>query len=211
MVKHWDVVTIGNVSRNRYWGESEERAVRPVICTCTAIFGDDFVLVVDPSLEDRDRMAFELDRRTGLKLDDVGLVFLTHAHGDHWVGLPHFGPAEWLAAPSVAQGINGTGKLAKQVEPVEGRIRDSIDVVHTPGHTLDHHSLRFDCDGYSIVVAGDAVMNRDFWRERRGFFNSVDKELAGKTIERLWAFADIVVPGHDNYFLAQRRELGEQR
>ena len=24
-VKHWDIITIGNLSRNRYWGESEER------------------------------------------------------------------------------------------------------------------------------------------------------------------------------------------
>src|SRR4051812_29684573 len=34
-VKRWDVVTIGNLSRNRYWGEPDAKGVRAVVCTCT--------------------------------------------------------------------------------------------------------------------------------------------------------------------------------
>ena len=44
------IITIGNLSRNRYWGESDDRAYRPAICTCTLISGDGFRLLVDPSL-----------------------------------------------------------------------------------------------------------------------------------------------------------------
>src|SRR5215216_6630497 len=56
-VIHWDVITIGNLSRNRYWGESEEKALHPVICTTTIITGKDFHVVVDPSLADTNAMA----------------------------------------------------------------------------------------------------------------------------------------------------------
>jgi glyoxylase-like metal-dependent hydrolase (beta-lactamase superfamily II) len=71
----------------------------------------------------------------------------------------------------------------------------------TPGHTNTHHSLRFDCDGLSIAVAGDAVATRDFFRERRGYFNAVDFELSARTMDNLAVTTDIIVPGHDNCFL----------
>src|SRR5689334_20606422 len=56
-VKRWDVITIGNLSRNRYWGEGDRKGVRSVICSCTLIQGDKFRLLVDPSLADPGQMA----------------------------------------------------------------------------------------------------------------------------------------------------------
>jgi glyoxylase-like metal-dependent hydrolase (beta-lactamase superfamily II) len=200
-VKRWDVITVGNLSRNRYWGESNDHGVRPVLCTCTLVQGEGFRLIVDPSEGKADLMAAELDRRTGLKLRDIDTVFVTHEHEDHWYGLAHFTDARWLASPEVAAALNKTKKLPKPVESASSRLFDAIEVVPTPGHTLGHHSLRFDCDGLSVLVAGDAVATQDFWRERRGFYNCVDFELAAKSIEKIAALADIVVPGHDNYFL----------
>ena len=150
-------------------------------------------------------MRVELDRRTGLRLRDIDAVFVTHEHGDHWFGLAHFPDAKWMAAADVAAALNKTGELAKPVESATGQIFSAVDVVSTPGHTLNHHSLRFDCDGMSVFVAGDAVASRDFWRERRGYFNCVDFELSAKTMEKMAGLADIVVPGHDNCFLVESR------
>jgi len=31
-VSRWDVITVGNLSRNRYWGEADNKAVREVLC-----------------------------------------------------------------------------------------------------------------------------------------------------------------------------------
>jgi glyoxylase-like metal-dependent hydrolase (beta-lactamase superfamily II) len=200
-VKRWDIITIGNLSRNRYWGESDAKGVRAAICTCTLIAGDGFRLLVDPSLADAAEMARELDRRTGVKLRDVNAVFVTHEHGDHLAGLAHFPEAKWWAAPAVADALNKSVKLPRRVEGATQRLFDSIEVIPTPGHTATHHSLRFDCDGLSIVVAGDAVATRDFFRERRGYFNAVDFELSARTMDQLAAVADIIIPGHDNYFL----------
>jgi hypothetical protein len=61
--------------------------------------------------------------------------------------------------------------------------------------------LRFDCEGRSIVVAGDSVATRDFWRERRSYYNAVDPALGARTMGQLAGVASIIVPGHDNYFL----------
>ncbi|MCJ7821961.1 MAG: hypothetical protein MUQ26_02585, partial [Armatimonadetes bacterium] len=87
-----------------------------------------------------------------------------------------------------------------QVEGATGQLFDAVEVIPTPGHTREHHSLALECDGLRVVIAGDAVMTREFWGHRQGYFNSVDFEEAARTIERLEEAADIVVPGHDNYF-----------
>lgn len=203
MVRRWDIITIGNISRNRYWGESDQKGLRPAICTCTLVTAEDFRLLVDPSLKDADRMAAELDRRTGLSLDEVDGVFLTHEHADHHFGLRHFPAASWLAAGPVAEALNASGDYDKTVEPTGARIAGEIDVVPLPGHTETLHGLRFDCEGLSVVVTGDAAMNQEFFRDRRGYFNSVDFEQAARTIDHVAELAGIVIPGHDNYFLTR--------
>ncbi len=200
-VKRWDVITIGNLSRNRYWGESDAKGVRSAICTCTLIQGEGFRLLVDPSLSKADEMTRELDRRTGLKPGDIDAVFITPEHGDHFVGLAHFPQARWLSGSEVAAALNKSKKLPKPVESVAGRLYEAIDVIPTPGHTMSHCSLRFDCEGLSVAVTGDAVATRDFWRERRGYFNCVDFDLSARSIGQIAELADVVVPGHDNVFL----------
>lgn len=201
-VKRWDVITIGNLSRNRYWGESDAKGVRAAICTCTLITGEGFRLLVDPSLADTADMARELDRRTGTKPRDITAVFVTHNHGDHFAGITHFPDSKWLAVPAVAEILNKSGKLPRLVEGVADQLFNAVKVIHTPGHTNTHHGLHFGCGGLSIVIAGDSVATQDFFRERRGYFNAVDFELSARTMDKLAAMADIIVPGHDNYFLA---------
>ena len=202
-IKRWDVITIGNLSRNRYWGEGDAKGVRAAICTCTVITGENFHLLVDPSLADGEQMAKELDRRTGLKLGDISAVFVTHEHGDHWAGLANFPDAKWFAGPIVANILNKTGKFKKPIEPAKDKLFDAVDVMPTPGHTAGHTSLRFDCDGKSIIAAGDAVATHDFFRDRRGYFNAVDFAMSAKTMDRMAKAADIIIPGHDNYFLVE--------
>ena len=157
--------------------------------------------MVDPSLADAADMARELDRRTGLTPQDISAVFVTHKHGDHIAGIQHFPKARWLAAPAVAEILNRSGKLPRPVEACPDRLFGAIEVISTPGHTDTHHSLRFDCAGLSIAVAGDAVATQDFFRERRGYYNAVDFEVSARTMDKLAIMADIIVPGHDNFFL----------
>lgn len=201
-VKRWDVITVGNLSRNQYWGEPNDKAVRKVLCTCTLISGDGFRLLVDPSEADAADMARELDRRTGLKLKDITAVFVTHDHSDHWPGLAHFPEARWMAGPGAADLLNKSGKLARLVEPVTGQLFESIEVLPTPGHTPSHHSLRFDCDGLSVIAAGDAIATHDFFRDRKNFYNAADPKQGVATMNKIAELADLIIPGHDNYFVS---------
>jgi glyoxylase-like metal-dependent hydrolase (beta-lactamase superfamily II) len=201
-VKRWDVITVGNLSRNQYWGEPDDKAVRKVLCTCTLISGDGFRLLVDPSEAEAADMARELDRRTGLKLADVTAVFITHDHSDHWPGLAHFPEARWLAGPGAAELLNQSGKLARRVEPLTGRLFESVEILPTPGHTPSHHSLRFDCDGLSVIAAGDAIATHDFFRDRRNFYNAADPKQGTATMNKIAELADLIIPGHDNYFVS---------
>lgn len=198
---HWDVITIGNLSRNRYWGESVEKALRPVICTTTIITGSNFHVIVDPSLADTKVMAEELKRRTGLTPDDINVAFVTHEHGDHHCGLPAFPKARWLASVQVATAINKAAKYQKNVEVAGTTIFDVIDVVTTPGHTPGTAGLRFDFKGLSIFVAGDAVTTKDFWDEGQTYYNAIDAQEAKQSMKKIASISNIVVPGHDNYFI----------
>ena len=200
-VTRWAVVTIGNLSRNRYWGESEAKPLRDAICTCTLVSGPGFQLVVDPSLKQAADMARELDRRTGVKLDQVTAIFVTHEHADHLYGIEHFPKAEWFAAEPVAAALNATKALSRTVKAAPARIcTGAVEVVPTPGHTRSHHSLIFECERQLVAVAGDSVPTRDFWRERRSYFNAVDPALGARSMDKLAARARFIVPGHDNYF-----------
>ncbi len=203
MIKRCDVITIGNLSRNRYWGESDEEGLRDAWCTSTLVTGDGFRLLVDPALKDPEAMARELDRRVGLKLQAISAIFVTHHHDDHHWGLEAFPRAQWWARREVAAIINENNSYSKRIEPAEPRLFDEIEVIHTPGHTAEHQSLLFGCDGQTVVVAGDAVMTRDFYAHRQGYFNSASFEAAAQTIEEIGRIADVVVPGHDNYFLVE--------
>ncbi len=206
-VFRWDVLTIGHLSRNRYWGESDDRAYREPLCTCTLIRTDGFTLVVDPGLPPEE-MVRVLDRRAGLVPDSIDMVFLTHFHGDHRVGLEAFPAADWRMAPSefehqrsqLAAGSPDC-EILERLRPAGPEIIPGIIVVETPGHSAGHASLSFESEGKRIAVAGDAAMTRDFFQHRDYYFNTVDSDAAVTSIQTIARAADIVVPGHDNYFL----------
>ena len=100
----------------------------------------------------------------------------------------------------MAEILNRGLAFARKVEAAPKTMFGAVEVLPTPGHTQSHHSLRFQCEGRWVVAAGDAVATRDFWRERRSYYNAVDPALAARTIDSLANLDSIIVPGHDNYF-----------
>jgi glyoxylase-like metal-dependent hydrolase (beta-lactamase superfamily II) len=204
------VLTIGHLSRNRYWGESDEQAYREPLCTCTLIQAPEHRIVVDPALP-AEGMERILDRRAGLEPGSVDIVFLTHFHADHRVGLAAFPDAAWYMPSAEIEHVHNQlpadspdRHVLDRLRPVGPELIPGIAVMLTPGHSPGHASLLFESDGLRVAIAGDAAMTHDFFRHRDYYFNTVDPEAAVTSIETIARTADVIVPGHDNYFLNRR-------
>ena len=202
------VLTLGQFSRNRFWGELDTQPYREPICTSTLVKGK-INIVVDPSLPVAE-MAKVLFNRSGLRPDKVDMVFLTHAHGDHFVGIELFENAHWYINEIELESMKKSDspkdlEIARKLEPCGPGLADGLEFIVFPGHTNGTTGMLFDTSDGRACICGDAVMTRDFFNNRLGYRNSLDFEKASASIEKMAGLADIVVPGHDNYFLNKRK------
>lgn len=202
----WDVLAIGNLSRNKFWGEPDDRALRPVHCTSTLIRSHGLTLVVDPG-HGPEQMAELLDRRAGLTVDAVDAVFVTHRHADHRVGIDAFPRARlYMAADELRDWAAATDPLreeaaiARRFTPSPTELTPDVRLLVTNGHTTGHTSLVVEAGSTSVVIAGDAAMSRSFFDARDVYFNTVDRAAARESLDRIALVAAVVVPGHDNQF-----------
>lgn len=211
---YWSVLTIGHLSRNRFWGEDDSAARRGPLCTSVLVRSGEAIILVDPPLPPAD-MPGLLDRRAGLTPAGITHVYLSHFHGDHRFGLDAFANVPWLMPDAEIDHLCATlapdapeRRLLERITPVaaeDGGIAPGVRTVHLPGHTPGLAGLAFsDADGFRVVVASDAAMTRDFFNARAGYFNSHDFAAVAQSIDRLRNEADIIVPGHDNYFINRR-------
>jgi glyoxylase-like metal-dependent hydrolase (beta-lactamase superfamily II) len=196
------VVNIGTLSMNKFWGESERK--RSPSATCTLLDLDGLRVLVDPSPYP-EQLEQRLFATTGLHVVHVDLVFVTHYHADHRFGLELFSHKPWLMA---AAGLDEWRQTSPQHDPLMGdfapaetHLPAGVRLLPTPGHTRSHHSLVMETAWGTVVVAGDAVMTADFFTAEEGFHNSVDHVQARETIRHIKQVANVVVPGHGNYFL----------
>lgn len=207
-VSSCDIIVIGHLKWNPMFGESEDCPPRgdPSTCTSTMIRGTDrngepYVLIVDPTLRNsREEYGFDINRRTGLHLDDVTHCFITHDHFDHQVGVNYFPNARWMAAEEVVEALKDSEFIdGSRVEVFNETEFPGLKLEALPGHRLNLHGLSMTLHGKKILVAADSVMTRDHFVKKKGMFE-MDSEKGLETIERIGRDFDIVIPGHDNWF-----------
>lgn len=136
--------------------------------------------------------------RNGWKLSHV---FLTHHHADHTAGLAalhdQFQPR--LIGPKLSmEKVSGIDLPVSQGNVIEWSGRD-INVLETPGHTLDHVSYWFSDD--KIVFAGDTLFALGCGRVFEGDF-----AMMWESLEKLGALPDAtrLYCGHE-YTLSNAR------
>ena len=207
----WSILTLGQFSRNKFWGEDITKSYRGPICTSTYISGNNAQILVDPPFE-VDKLADVLNARTGKTLADITHVYVTHGHGDHFVTLSCFPNAQIFVAPGELQAVYDECERRGEKIPKLHKAKDGfvpeMSVIHVPGHTAGICGLFFKAEEGKVAVVGDAIMNRDFYEAREGYHNSVDFPESRKTINLLASSADVIVPGHDNYFLVKHYSKG---
>src|SRR5687768_7660984 len=88
-----DVISIGTLSRNRLWGETQN--VRTPHATTTLIRAGKRAILVDPGLPPP-AMNARLFERTGLRPEQIDVVFLTNFRPSHRAGISLFGASKIL-------------------------------------------------------------------------------------------------------------------
>lgn len=177
----------------------------------------DGVAVIDPasSVQAGRRVVKEIQKITG---KPVTHVFITHIHGDHWLGnqaileawpqakfiahadmiaKAHAGEAQrWIALMSrLTEGYtDGTRAQIPTVAAADGQmfnIGERRVKVHTVNDAYSRTDLMLEVDG-GILFAGDIVLNHRIARMDDGLFQgtirAIDRALA--------APVNIIVPGH---------------
>lgn len=215
-----DIVSVGTLSRNRFW--EEKGAVRPAHATTTLVRDDTTAVLIDPALPPR-MLAQRLDERTGLKPEQIDVVFLTNFRPVHRGGITLFDNATWLISESelaaMAEFLNGVADAAAaRGEPLDElleqemallgrcaaapeRITEDIHVFPSPGVTPGATSVMALSPDRTILIAGDAVISQDYFEHRQAFEQHTDAQAAVQSLAEIVEIADIIVPGHGDWIL----------
>jgi len=213
----WHTLTIGHLSRNKFWGEREDTFYRKPLATCTLLNGDTEHIVVDPSLPCNE-MADALFNASGLRPEQITKVFTTHYHFDHHVSPELFTAAQWYMEARELQDLKTRWSeyhkiwaadsldIVSRCKPVQGELCEGVRLVALPGHTQWLHGLLFDAPEGRVLATGDAVMTREFYRAGEAYFYGWDTGLAAHTVRVLRGSADVIIPGHGEAFRAKDYE-----
>jgi|SRR5215213_2016028 len=172
--------------------------------TNTYLYGSGPCAVIDPGPEDAGHLAAVL--AAARERGGVGVVLLTHGHGDHAAG------AEALAAGAAeASG----GDRPPLVLPADGEEHAGLRAIATPGHAADHICLM---TADRVCFSGDLVLGRGstFVPPDGGSLISYMDSLRRVQTEPI----DLICPGHGPWIedpvaklaeYVEHREMRERR
>ncbi len=213
-----DIISIGTLSRNRFWDEKSAR--RPAHATTTLLRSDESSIIVDPALPP-DILRQRIDERTGLEPSQIDTVFLTNFCPVHRRGLELFRHATWLMhedeieamrcfledvctgaaarGESVDELVEQEIKLLENVQAAPDELTEQIHLFPTPGVTPGAASLLVLDNDRTTVVAGDAIINKEYFAHRQAFEQHSDAAQAVQAVAELIEIADRIIPGHDDW------------
>jgi len=150
--------------------------------TNTYLFGADPCVVIDPG-SDVPKFLDSI-RAAAAERGGIGLVLLTHSHGDHSKGAEHLG--------------------AEVVLPAGGETHAGLRVIATPGHAADHVSF---LSAEGVCFAGDLVLGlgSTIVPPGGGSLAAYMNSLALLQAEEI----DLIAPGHGPWITDPEAKLAE--
>ena len=164
----------------------------------TMVTWPEHIMIVDTS--DREYRARVVDALSANEVDpdQVDIVVNTHLHSDHCANNDLFRYAVQMAHEKERP----DRRFVSVTDDHE--LYPGINLVHTPGHTPGTMSVFVESDRKYAIV-GDAIPT--FENVRRwvppGIVSDGDEAL--RSMKKIVAYADVVVPGHDTPFEVDRR------
>lgn len=122
----------------------------------------------------------------GIKPEEINCIVNTHSHFDHCGNNHLFSHAKVLAA--------NEGDV----------IAPGIWVMATPGHSMDSISVAVETEGV-IVISGDALPTFGNFLKKVPPALHIDRDMAVASMQRIMAFADFIIPGHDLPFSIRKK------
>ncbi len=218
----FDIISIGTLSRNRLWGETE--ALRTPHSTTTLIRSGKRVILVDPGLP-ATALAARLYERTGLKPEQIDTVFLTNFRPSHRAGLALFTKAKKLIGEIEQQHtrqylermigqapeedidrrlLSEELNLLESLGVADDQIASQVDLFPLPGYTPGNCGLLLKLPTVTVMLAGDAVPTQDHFLAGQVLPDAYDIKQAQEALGEIYEIADLIIPGHDNVFMNPR-------
>jgi len=186
--------------------------------SCTLVTtGDGRRVLVDcAGYSDRTQL-YDALRARSLAPADLDVLVLTHLHFDHAINARFFTRARVLVAraeydwalwavrqtphadPYVVDDPEGLlGALKTELVSEELALAPDLRLIFTPGHTPGAMSVLADTPAGRVAMASDSAKSISELITRQVYPSAmVDPAQATKSIERLLASADAIIPGHD--------------
>ncbi len=216
-----EVISIGTLSRNLLWKETEP--LRTPHATCTLVRTDKRNILIDPGLPGP-IIAARLFERTGLRPDAIDTVFITNARPAHRGGTDAFTKATRLmheteisATISYLESIQEEADDADtratvqreldqlgRFKPADDKIARQVDLFPLFGFTAGTCGLLISSPTQSILIASDAVATHEHLLAGQVLPGCFNLEQAKESLQEVYEIADVIIPGHDNLFLNPR-------
>jgi glyoxylase-like metal-dependent hydrolase (beta-lactamase superfamily II) len=228
------IVSIGALSKNPLWNErvptrTSHATTTLIRTTRSDEDGTPALLLVDPSLPG-DVLDARLYERAGVRAEAITHVFLTNWRPVHRRGLERFSNAVWWMHPAEIEAaaaaldtaeeqashgghaeaealIEKERALLEKVQPVPddgSELVAGVDLYPLHGYTPGQAGLIIAEPTLTTVVAGDAVPTAGHFSAGQVFPDGADLAKAKESLLDLFEVADVIVPGHDNLFIAPR-------
>jgi len=219
-----DIISIGTLSRNRLWNETE--AVRTAHSTTTLIRAGKEMILVDPGLPGQ-ILAARLQERTGVRPEQITAVFLTNFRPAHRAGLALFTKARRLIGEREQQSahqhlsalidqapeedldrktLQAERALLETFRPAEDTLTRGVDLFPLPGYTPGTAGLLVAMPALTALITGDAVPTQDHFLAGQILPDAADIQQAQESMAEVYEIADLIIPAHDNLFLNPRSQ-----
>lgn len=157
--------------------------------TITLVQFDGQNMIVDPGSVPSPQVIVKALKDHDLTLEDINIVFVTHAHPDHYRSVSLFPKARQLDWWGWWNG--------DLYEEFDGQLYADIKIINTPGHSYDSVTLLVKTEQGLIAICGDV-----FWKEnfpKKDPFAS-DLDQLKKSRVKVLKIADYIIPGHGEIY-----------